>query len=48
MRRLSSALGTRPEEILEFQEMVEAMQPGHAHGPTSPAAPYLSREGMRQ
>jgi transcriptional regulator with XRE-family HTH domain len=35
MRRLSSALGTTPEEIAEFQDAVEALHLGHAHGPTA-------------
>jgi transcriptional regulator with XRE-family HTH domain len=48
MRRLSSALGARPEEIAEFQEMVEALQLGHANGSQAPAPPQLSRGAVRQ
>jgi hypothetical protein len=48
MRRLSSALGTRPEEITEFQEAVESLQLGHAYGPKSPAPPHLNRREMSQ
>jgi transcriptional regulator with XRE-family HTH domain len=50
MRRLSNALGLRPEEITEFQSAVQALELGHPRGPKLPLPPRssVSRERIKE